>query len=442
MTSIPVRERTAILQSLGAGVVPAIGLQHIQVGRKSEVEALIQDLQNVEKGGAAVRFVVGRYGSGKTFFLNLIRNVALSRKHVVLQADITTERRLYGTKGEARNLYSELVRNLATRAKPEGSALASLVEKWVSEVDHEVREAGGTEEDTRKQISQRLRPIQDLVSGFDFAHVLTCYYEAWHSQNEARQDAALRWLRGEFATKTEAREALNVRTIIDDARMYDYLKLLAGFVRLAGYKGLLVNVDELVVLSHRLANTTSRNKNFEAILRVINDCLQGHASGISFIFAGTDECLEDKRRGLFSYEALATRLAPNRFATDGRQDWSGPVIKLASLQREECYVLLMNIRRVHAGANPESSLLPDDGIVAYLNHCEQRMGAQYFQTPRGTVKEFVQFLNILDQNRGEDWRKVLGQGDFVGAAEDGDPNAGEMPETEDPDGDELHEFKL
>ena len=326
MVSIATRERTAILQSLAAGVVPAIGLQHIQVGRKDEVAALLRDLQIIEDGGAAVRFVAGRYGSGKTFFLNLIRHVALQRKHVVVQADITTDRRLYATGGEARALYTELIRSLATRARPDGGALSNLVEKWIGEVDHAIRTAGGSDEDVRQQISKQLRPLQDLVSGFDFATVMIRYYDGYQRHDESQQDQALRWLRGEFTTRTEAREALGVRSIIDDAQVYDYLKLWAAFMRLAGYRGLDVNVDELVVLSHRLSNTIARNKNYEALLRIINDCLQGRAQNIAFVFAGTDECIEDRRRGLFSYEALATRLAPNRFAQDGRQDWSSPVI--------------------------------------------------------------------------------------------------------------------
>ncbi len=407
MSKILVRERTAILQSLGAGVVPGIGLHHIQVGRKEEVAALVNDLQVVEEGGAAIRFIVGRYGSGKTFFLNLIRNVAMQRKFVVVQADITTERRLYGTGGEARGLFGELMRNLATRSRPEGGALANLVERWVGELDHEVKSSGGTEDDVKKQLGQRLRSLQELVSGFDFAHVLTRYYEGYHAHNEEVQTAALRWLRAEFSTKTEAREALGVRTIIDDQAFYDYLKLIAAFVRLAGYKGLLINIDELVVLSHRLTNTIARTKNFEAILRIINDCLQGRAQGIAFLFAGTDECLEDRRRGLFSYEALATRLASSRFATDERRDMASPVIKLQNLTPEDCYVLLTNIRRVHAGGEDEQVLLPDEGIVEYLRDCSERMGAAYFQTPRDSVKDFVNLLNLLAQDKKLDWRQLL-----------------------------------
>ena len=435
MTSISPRERSAILQSLAAGVVPAIGLHHIQVGRKEEVDALLRDLQLVEDGSAAVRFIVGRYGSGKTFFLNLIRSVALQRKHVVLQADISTDRRLYATGGEARALYAELIRNLATRARPEGNALANLVEKWIGEVDHNLRASGGTDDDVRRAISSQLRPLQDLVSGFDFIQVMTKYYDGFQQHNEELQSAALRWLRGEFATKSEARAALGVRSIIDDAEIYEYLKLWAGFVRLAGYKGLLVNIDELVVLSHRLSNTIARNKNYEALLRIINDCLQGRAQGLAFIFAGTDECLEDRRRGLFSYEALATRLAGNRFAVEGRQDWSSPVMKLQNLRPEDCFVLLHNLRNVFAGGDATRFLVPDAAIEAYLRDCNSRLGAAYFQTPRDTVKDFVNLLNLLEQDRSLTWQSLLNSKSYVTPSS----QTSQEPPAED---DVLSEFKL
>lgn len=401
------RERTAILQSLAAGVVPAIGLHCIQVGRADEVGAVVKDLERVEVEGSAVRFIIGRFGSGKTFFLNLIRTVALKRKFVVAQADITTDRRLHGTTGQARALFSELMRNLATNSKPEGGALGNLVERWVGDVDYEIRQAGGDDDAIRKELVNRVKPLQDLVSGYDFATVLTKYHEGFQSQNEAMQQSALRWLRAEFTTKTEARDQLGVRTIISDESFYDYLKLFAAFIRIAGYSGLLINIDELVVLSHRLNSTQARNNNFEAILRILNDCLQGQTQGLIFLLAGTDDCLEDKRRGLFSYEALATRLSANRFAAEGRKDWSAPVIRLSSLTPEDCFVLLHNIRNVFAGGDQSKWLIEDEGITAYLASCQKRMGAAYFQTPRDTVKDFVGLLNVLEQNAGTDWRTLL-----------------------------------
>lgn len=407
MIKITTREREAILQSLAAGVVPAIGLQHVQVGRLDEVGAIVRDLDHIEQGAAAVRFIVGRYGSGKTFFLHLARNVALQRKFVVIEGDITTERRLQGSGGRARAFYSEMMRNLSTRSKPEGGALANLIERWSSDVDHRVRSAGGNDEDVKREFAKVLKPLQELVAGFDFTAVITKYYEGFLSHNQSLQDAALRWLRAEYATKTDARKDLGVRNIIDDDSWYDYAKLLAAFCRIAGYAGLIVNVDELVVLSHRLANATARNNNYEAILRIINDCLGGRASGIAFLFAGTPDCLEDRRRGLYSYEALATRLAANTFASQGLKDLTSPVIRLDNLTPEDCFVLLSNIRRVHALDDPAKELIPDEGIEKFLAYCHQRIGAAYFQTPRETVKSFVGLLRVLEQNSNRTWSDLL-----------------------------------
>jgi hypothetical protein len=436
MARISQREKTAILQSLAAGVVPALGLYHIQVGRKEEVAAIVDDLKRVENGTSTIRFIVGRFGSGKTFFLNLMRTVALERKFVVLQADITTERRLHGTTGQARSFYGELMKNLATRAKPEGGAISSLIERWVSEQSYAIKNSGGSDEDVKASFATTLKLLQDLVSGFDFVTVVTKYYEGYLTHNDDLQQNALRWLRAEYTTKTDARQQLGVRTIIDDESFYDYLKLFAAFVRIAGYQGLMVNIDELVVLSHRLNNSTARNNNYEAILRILNDCLQGQTQGLCFLFAGTDECIEDRRRGLYSYEALATRLAPNRFATDGRRDFSMPVINLQSLTPEDCFVLLANIRNVFAEYDPAKNLIGDDGIVEYLKNCSERMGAAYFQTPRDTVKDFVGLLNVLEQNKTTDWRTLLGSLMQKSA----DPSMVQIPEKNDLN--KLSEFKL
>ena len=404
---ITFRDRNTIIKSLAAGVVPGVGLEHIQVGRNDEIQAVVRDLDAIAQGGATVRFIIGRFGSGKTFFLNLLRTVALKKKFVVVQADITTDRRLHGAAGQARSFYCELIRNLCTRSKPEGGALPNIVERWVDTVDNEVRGNGGTNENVRSELIQRLKPLQELVGGFDFANVVAKYFDGFLDDNEKLQQSALRWLRGEFSTKTEARQELGVRTIIDDDSVYDYLKLMAAFVRMAGFSGLLVNVDELVVLSLRLNNSTARNSNYEAILRIVNDCLQGRASGIGFLFAGTPECLEDKRRGVFSYEALATRLAPNRFASDGLRDLNSPVIRLERLTPEDCYVLLSNIREVFDQGDLAKRVLPDQAIARFLEVCQQRMGADYFQTPRDTVKDFVGVMEVLQQNPGESWQSLL-----------------------------------
>jgi hypothetical protein len=403
------KERVAIISSLRAGVVPRAGLHHLQVGRTDEVKAVLGDLQQINDGGAAVRFVIGRYGSGKSFFLNVCRIVAFQKRFVVAQADLSLDRRLHGSGGQARRLYAELLQNLATKTKPDGGALSTVVERWVSDLQHSVHTSGGTDADVAGVIHKRLEPLQDLVCGHDFATVIRKYLEGFLSRNDALVGAALRWLRADFATKTEARQELGVRSIIDDADIYDHLKLLAAFVRLAGYAGLLVNIDEMGILSHRLNNATARGSNYETILRIVNDCLQGVASGIGFYFAGIDEFVEDRRRGLFSYEALRTRLEASTFAKGGLKDFSGPVIRLSILSREELFVLLDKISAIFASGSSTNGKPTEHVIQKFMEHCSRTLGATYFQTPREVVRGFVSLLSVLEQNPGTDWRALLGK---------------------------------
>jgi hypothetical protein len=440
------RERDAVLQSLQAGLVPKQGLHLIQVGRKAEVSALLQDLDRICDEGASFRIVVGRFGSGKSFFLNLVRNLAFQKKLVVAQADFSMERRLHASGGEARGLYSELMRNLATKAQPDGAALPSVLSTWVSQVQYEVMNAGGTAADVDRRIAEDLRDLQNLVGGFEFAEVVRAFYRAFVEKDDALQAAALRWLRGEYTTKTEARQDLGVRRIIDDDSFYDALKLMAAFVRKAGFGGLLVNLDEMVVLSHRLPSSKARQSNFEALLTLLNDCFQGSSRGIGFIFAGTDECLEDKRRGLFSYEALRSRLSENTLAREqGLVDFSGPVVRLQPLTPEDLFVLLKNIAFVHASGDPGKIAVSDEGIVATLRQASEKLGADYFKTPRDVVRSFVSLLNLLDQNPGKTWQDLLGVNVFQKVAT---PMSAEeeiangAPPPPDEANDDLTAFKL
>jgi len=411
MIPIKRRERDAVLQALQAGLVPKQGLHLIQVGRKAEVSSILQDIERIADDGSSFRIVVGRFGSGKSFFLTLIRTLALQKKLVVAQADFSMERRLWASNGDARALYTELMRNLATKSQPEGGALNGILAEWVSKVQHEVLSAGGKPEDVEARIGSDLRDLQNFVGGFEFAEVVRAWYRGQIEKNDALQASALRWLRAEFTTKTEARQELGVRRIIDDDSIYESLKLMAAFVRKAGYGGLLVGLDEMVVLSHRLPHSRARQANYEALLTILNDCVQGSARGLGFLLAGTDECLEDKRRGLFSYEALRSRLAENALAKQqGLVDLSGPVIRLQPLTPEDLFVLLKNVALVHAGGDPGKVVAGDEAVTSTLHRANETLGAEFFRTPRDVVRAFVGLLNLLDQNPGKTWQDLLGAG--------------------------------
>lgn len=431
MTTIRPKDRDAVLQSLRAGVVPRIGQHLIQVGRERELEALLKDVVRVADGGSSFRIVIGEYGAGKTFFLNLVRAIALEKKLVTMHADLNPDRRLHATGGQARSLYAELVKNMSTRTKADGGALAGVVEKFISQAKSEAKATGRSSEDV---IRGQLGQLTEMVNGYDFADVLASYCRGFEDGNEQLKGDAIRWLRGEFTTRTDARAALGVRTIVDDATMYDQLKLLGRFVRMAGYSGLMICLDELVNL-YKLSNVQARNSNYEQILRILNDSLQGSAEGLGFVLGGTPEFLLDTRRGLYSYAALQSRLAENTFATNGFVDYSGPVIRLAALTPEDFYVLLDKIRLVYAFGDPAKALIPEDAIRAFMGHCGTRLGNEYFRTPRTTITAFVNFLAVLEQNADADWRQMIGG---LSIERDG---GGEADVATDSD-DEFASFKL
>jgi len=404
MSAIRPKDRDLIVQALRAGVVPRAGQQLIQVGRAREVEVMLQDLERIGQAGAVFRLIIGEYGAGKTFFLNLVRAIAFQQKLVTAHADLNPDRRLHASGGQARSLFAELMKNVSTRAKPDGGALNGVVEKFVAQARSDAKVQGVPSEPL---IRSRLNPLTDMVGGYDFAEVITQYARAYEEGNDSLLADAVRWLRGEFTTRTEARAALGVRTIIDDDQIYDHLKLFARFVRVAGFGGLLVCLDEMVNL-YKLANRQARDSNYEQILRILNDVLQGNTEGIGILLGGTPEFLLDTRRGLYSYPALQSRLTENSFAARaGLTDYSGPVLRLTSLTQEDFYVLLQRLRHVFAYGDPAKYLLPDDGIAAFMAHSAKRLGDAYFRTPRTTITAFLALLAVLEQHPGTDWRTLV-----------------------------------
>lgn len=424
--------RDAIIRALSAGVVPGQGLQHIQVGRAAEIKAIIRSIDAIADGGSAFKLVVGDYGAGKTFFLQLVRRLAFEKRMVTVHADFSPERRLVASAGQARNLYSEMITNMSTRSRPDGNALNGVIEAFVAKAMSDTESEGGTAADL---IQSRLAPLQDMVAGWDFAKVVATYCNAQEQSNDDLKQAAIRWLRGEYTTKIEARKHLDVRTIIDDSMVYDALKLIKAFVRIAGHGGLLVVMDEAVNL-FKITNAQSRTANYEMVLRILNDTLQqgAGAEGLGVLIGITPEAVFDPRRGLCSYDALASRLAPNKFAErSGLVDMNQPSIHLQSLTPEELFLLLINIRTVFTSGENVGELIDDDGLHAFMDHCNKTIGSAYFKTPRETVRAFVNLLSMLEQYPDKSWRDFISQ---ISIQEDAQ-NVGDGDATDD-----LESFRL
>ena len=420
---VPKRIAAVIINSLKGGVVPRVGLPYITVGREREIAALLHDLELVKEGGASFRFLVGRYGSGKSFLLQTIRNHAMGNNFVVCDADLSPERRFQGTGGQGLATYRELIRNLSTKTRPDGGALNLVLDRWVSNIQAQVTmedglapDAPGFEAAMEKRIMAVMGQIQELVHGYDFARLLTMYWHASIEGDDEKKALVTKWFRGEYRTKTEARQELGVNIVIGDDDWYDYLKVFATFLKAAGYEGLIILIDELVNL-YKIPNAVSRQYNYEKILTMYNDTLQGKAHYLGIIMGGTPQTIEDRRRGLYSYEALRSRLTQGRFAQGGLSDMLAPVIHLEPLTHEELLVLVETLADIHAGLFGYTRTITQESLVQFLAAEFERVGADSHLTPREVIRDFIELLDILYQNPGMKADDLI-QGDFLKAPVD------------------------
>jgi hypothetical protein len=399
------RVSTALINALGAGVVPRIGLDHIAVGRDRELKTLKQDLDNIAGGGAAFRFVIGRYGAGKSFMLQLLRNHAMEQGMVVADADITPERRLCGSNGSGVATYRELMHNLSTKSRPDGGALSTILERWIAGIQTQVAQATGQKPSdegfddlVEAKIREVTQDVADLVNGFEFANVIIAYWAGYRADDDIKKESALRWLRGEFSTKTEAKAALGVRVIVDDENWYDYIKLFAKFVADIGYKGLIVILDEAIHLL-KITTTVSRQNNYDKLLAMFNDSMQGRVSHLGTLIGGTPQFLEDPRRGLYSDPAWQRRTSQSRLLTQsGMTDSIAPVIRLEPLNQEHLLQLLQRLTEVHKTHYAYEPRLDTQQLQEILRVIADRMGADAFLTPGEIVRDFMGVLNVLHQN--------------------------------------------
>lgn len=415
---VPKRIASTVLNSLKGGVVPRVGLPYVAVGREAEIDALLHDIGIIADGGASFRFIVGKYGSGKSFLLQTIRAHAMDRNFVVVDADLSPERRLQGSHGQGLATYKELVRNMSTKTRPEGGALTLILDRWISGIQSSVAQMGispGTEafqEQVECRIHEVVGTLSELVHGFDFAQLLVMYCRAYMHDDDDLKAKVIKWFRGEYANKTEARTELGVRIVITDEDWYEYIKLFACFLVQAGYTGMLVLIDELVNI-YKIPNAITRQYNYEKILTMYNDTLQGKAHHLGIIMGGTPQCIEDKRRGVYSYEALRSRLAEGRFAGQHYKDMLAPIIRLVPLTHEEMLVLTEKLTNIHAQLYGYEPRLTSQQLGCFIKTEFERVGAATHITPREVIRDFIELLDIMYQNPQADMDELLESQQFV-----------------------------
>ncbi len=413
---VPIRVANILINALKGGVVPRVGLEYITVGRTQEIDAILHDIEMIEEGSASFRFIVGKYGSGKSFLLQTIRNYATAKGFVVVDADLSPERRFAGTKGQGLATYKELIKNLSTKSKPDGGALPLILERWISGIQAAVKaqssvDGAALDELVEKQIYAVAGSLEGMVNGFEFAKAVVLYWKAYRQDDAAMKSNVLKWFRGEYASRKEAKDELGINFIVTDETWYDFLKIFAVFLVGAGYKGMLVIIDELVNI-FKIPNSITRANNYEKILTMYNDVLQGKAKHIGFLMGGTPQCIEDKYKGVFSYEALRSRLAEGHFATDDMKDLTAPIIRLQMLSQEEMYILVEKLLDIHAQLYNYTPALSHEELVYFLTVEYNRVGAQTHITPREIIRDFIELINILYQNPQKSVSEILGDNSF------------------------------
>ncbi|HHX78958.1 MAG TPA: DUF2791 family P-loop domain-containing protein [Acholeplasmataceae bacterium] len=418
MRKIPKRIATTIMNSLKGGVVPRIGLGYITVGREQEINALLKDIEIIKDGGATFRFIVGRYGSGKSFLLQTIRSYAMDLGFVVVDADLSPERRLTGSSGQGVATYKELMQNMSIKTRTEGGALPVILQKWLLGVEAEIMEEKNISRNdlsfqrhVESKIYEMIYKLEGVVSGFDFAKALLLYCEATYNLDEDIKSKVMKWFRGEYHTKTESKKELGINAIINDSNWYEYLKIYSLFFKEAGYSGLLVMIDELVNI-FKVPNSITRQYNYEKILTLYNDTLQGKANNLGIIMSGTPEAIEDTRRGVFSYEALRSRLEDSRFANDEIRDLLAPIIRLSPLTSEETFVLIEKIAFIHSDLYEYDLKVTADDMMYFIKVEYERLGASKNLTVREVIRDFIEILNILYQHPEKTFHDILEKEDF------------------------------
>lgn len=421
---IPRRIARTVINSLKGGVVPRIGLPYITVGRKREIDALLGDVDIISEGGASFRFIVGRYGSGKSFLIQAIRNYVMDRGFIVADADLSPERRLQGTRGQGLATYRELITNLSTKTKPEGGALTLILDRWISNVQVQTMQETGLSADAPEleaQVENKIyavtQAMNEMVHGFEFARLLTLYYQAYREGDDELKQKVIRWFRAEYPLKRDAKEALGINIIITDDDWYEYIKLFAQFFRLAGYEGMLIMIDELINI-YKVPNAITRQYNYEKILTMYNDTLQGKARYLGIIMGATPQTLEDNRRGIYSYEALRSRLAEGKFSRPGARDLLAPVIRLDPLSMEEMLVLCEKLEHIHAGLYDYEPHLSDEDLAQFLKIEYARIGADDHITPREVIRDFIELLDLIYQHPDMSVDELLKSDDFTYAQDE------------------------
>lgn len=401
------KEADNIIKALEAGVVPRRGIQHLLVGRHKEVEEVILILDNIKQGESDIRFWVGDFGSGKSFMMRTIESLAVQKNFAVSTIDLTPTRRFYASDGKAQSLYNEIVDNIIIQTSQDGNAIKTIIEEWINSIITSVSERDKIPASQllvkenkgiiEKEILNITSSFKSVGLSYELGQAISKYYEGLMEDNQVLKLKALRWIRGDISTKTESKNELGIKRIINDDNWYEAIKNLAELFSDIGYSGFVINFDEAVNL-YKLPMSQTRERNYEKILNIFNECKSNTARGLFVNFGATRKTIFDERRGMSSYGALKGRLG-NESSLDSKLiNTNKTVLPLKPLTTEEIYTLLENLKNIYNIHYRLDIDMTMENIKLYMEEQLNRPGALEFLTPRAVIKDFLEILDMIRQN--------------------------------------------
>ncbi|MBU5427676.1 ATP-binding protein [Tissierella pigra] len=410
------KEADNIIKALEGGVVPRRGIQHLLVGRNEEVQEIISILESITQGGSDIRFWIGDFGSGKSFMLRTIESIAVQKNFVVSTVDLTPTRRFYSSDGKAKSLYNEIINNIVIQTSQDGNAINTIIEEWINRIITNISERDNIPINQLLMIENKKIVENEILNitscfksvglSYELGQAISKYYEGIAEDNKVLKLKALRWIRGDIDTRTESKRELGIERIINDDNWYDAIKNLAELFSDIGYSGFVVNFDEAVNL-YKLPMAQTRERNYEKILNIFNECKSNTARGLFINFGATRKTIFDEHRGMSSYGALKGRLGSDGNLNSRLINTNKTALLLKPLTVEEIYTLLDNLNSIYNIHYRKNISMTTENIQIYMEEQLNRPGAAEFLTPRAVIKDYLEVLDLIRQNPDEEIESIV-----------------------------------
>lgn len=387
-----------IIDSLRNGTVPAEGTENIAVGIDEELTEIQDQIERTREDKSAFKFIIGDYGSGKTFFSTSVREMAYDKKFVVSSVVISQETPLH----KFEELYRKIMEGMRTSENKKIPAFNFILEEWLLNIEDKVIEIEGLDpyEDSKKfQIEMNKRINEELMIvgsiAASFANAIRAFYKAKYEGDTVLAQGAVAWLKGDNV-RAELKSKLGVIGTITRENSFEFFRALLQMIKTAGYEGLMIILDEVETVQ-KLVRKDMRSAAYENLRFFIDESDRNSFPSCFFLYTGTTDLMESEK-GFKSLEPLYQRIKVEREKGDKFKNLRQPVMFLDGLNRDRLYEVACRVRNIHGQVYSwmPNDKLTDDFIKRLINDMTLGFGGEINIGPRGFLRTLI---DILDKSQ-------------------------------------------